>query len=129
MMFQPNLYQQYKTQSLETLTKGEIVVKLFEEASKQISTAIFLIKRDETPVNAYNAIAKAQKIISTLNYSLDMRFGLSVELRDMYLFIHQKLGEANADRDVTLMKDMLDLVDELKVTFKEAERLARMQQK
>ncbi|MDD2217461.1 MAG: flagellar export chaperone FliS [Eubacteriales bacterium] len=128
-MFQPNLYQQYKTQSLETLTKGEIVVKLFEETSKQISTAIFLIKNDQSPVNAYNAIAKAQKIISNLNFSLDMRFAISIDLRDMYQFIFEQLGEANAKRDVTLMKDILALVDDLKVTFREAEKLARIQQK
>lgn len=128
-MFQPNLYQQYKTQSLETLTKGEIVVKLFEEASKQIHTAIFLIERDEAPATAFNAVVKAQKIISTLNYSLDMRYAISIELRDMYLFIHQKLGEANASKDVPLLKSMLGLIDEFKVTFREAEKLARIKQK
>lgn len=128
-MFQPNLYQQYKTQALETLTQGELIVKLFEETSKQINTAIFLINNDQSPANAYNAIAKAQKIISTLNFSLDMRFAISVELRDMYQFIFEQLGQANAKKDVSLMKDLLSLVDDLKNTFKEADKLARIRQK
>ncbi len=124
-MQQANLYQQYKAQSLETLTKGEIVVKLFEEASKQISTGIFFYN-NENEYKAFNSIAKAQKIIQTLNFSLDMKYAISIELKEMYLFLHQKLGEANSKKDVSLMKELLTLVDDLKVTFKQAEKLARI---
>lgn len=124
-MQQANLYQQYKAQSLETLTKSEIVVKLFEEASKQVSTAIFLTNSGES-VKAYNCLGKAQKIISTLNLSLDMKYAISIELNDMYLFLFDKLGEANVNKDIPLMKELLSLIDELKVTFRQAEKLARM---
>ncbi|HVI42110.1 MAG TPA: flagellar export chaperone FliS [Anaerovoracaceae bacterium] len=124
-MQQANLYQQYKSQSLETLTKGEIVVKLFEEASKQISTAIFLISREET-VKSFNCIVKVQKIISTLDYSLDRKYAISIELNELYLFLIDKLGEANKNKDIKLMKELLSLIDELKITFRQAEKLARM---
>lgn len=124
-MQQANLYQQYKSQSLETLTKGEIVVKLFEEASKQISMGIFYL--NENAVKSFNSIAKAQKIIQTLNFSLDMKYAISIELNELYIFIHQKLGEANANKDVVLLKELLALVDDLKVTFRQAEKLARVQ--
>lgn len=122
---QANVYQQYKAQSLETLTKGELVVKLFEEASKQVTKGIFLKDQGDS-VSSYNAIAKAQKVISTLSFSLDMKRAISLELNEMYLFLHQKLGEANAKGDVALMKELLVLIDELKVTFRQAEKLARM---
>ncbi len=123
-----NIFQQYKAQSLETLTKGEIVVKLFEEASKQISTAIFLTSQGEK-VKAYNAISKAQKIISTLDSSLDRKFAISIELDQLYMFIHGKLSEAIISEDMILMKRLLKLVDELKVTFRQAEKLARANRK
>ncbi len=119
-----NLFQQYKAQTLETLTKGEIVVKLFEEASKQISMGIFFSNNGNT-YKSYNCIAKAQKIIKTLDFSLDMKYAISIELRDMYLFLHEKLGKAAADKDTALMKELLSLVDDLKVTFRQAEKLAR----
>ena len=124
-MQQANLYQQYKAQSLETLTKGEIVVKLFEEASKQIGIAIFFANNGNA-FKSYNCIAKAQKIIRTLEDSLDMKYAISLELRDMYLFLHQKLGEANSSKDVRLMKELLALVDDLKVTFRQADKMARV---
>lgn len=123
-MQQANLYQQYKAQSLETLTKGEIVVKLFEEASKQISMAIFFTNSGNG-VKAYNSIAKAQKILQSLSLSLDQRYAISIELNDMYLFLHGKLGEASVSKDIDLLKELLALVDDLKVTFRQAEKLAR----
>lgn len=124
-MQQANLYQQYKAQSLETLTKEEVVVKLFEEASKQISIAIFMTNSNNS-AKAYNCIAKAQKIIRTLDFSLDMRYAISIELDDMYMFLHAKLGEAAANKDAPLMKEILSLVDELKAAFRQADKLARM---
>ncbi|MDR1135412.1 MAG: flagellar protein FliS [Clostridiales Family XIII bacterium] len=121
---QNNLYAQYKAKSLETLTNGEIIVKLFEEVSKQISTAIFLTNQGED-VKAFNCIAKAQKIISTLTLSLDMSYGISLPLSDLYDFLHGELGKAVTAKDTALMKSSLSLVDELKVTFRQAERQAR----
>lgn len=123
-MQQANLYQQYKAQSLETLTKGEIVVKLFEETSKQISMAIFFHNSGNS-FKSFNCIAKAQKIIKTLDFSLDMKYAISIELHEMYLFLTAKLGEAISSKDISLMKELLSLVDDLKVTFRQAEKMAR----
>ncbi len=121
---QESIYQQYKTQSLETLTNGEIVVKLFEEASKQITIAIFLTNQKDV-AKAYNCIAKAQKIISALDASLDMHYEISNELREMYRFLHKSLSEAIVDQNTKLMKELLHIVDDFKITFRQADKLAR----
>ena len=123
-MQQATIYQQYKTQALETLTDGEIVIKLFEEASKQVSTSIFLLNRNDS-VKAFNCIVKAQKIITSLDRSLDMKYSISIELHDMYSFLFHELSKAVVQKDVTLMKDLLGIIDELKVTFRQADRIAR----
>jgi flagellar protein FliS len=119
-----NPYAQYKARSLETMTNGEIIVRLFEEASKQISTAIFLTSQGED-VKAFNCISKAQKVVSTLSLSLDMSYGISLSLSDLYTFVHGELGKAIAAKDTAAMKTMLGIIDELKVTFRQAERMAR----
>ena len=121
---QESIYQQYKTQSLETLTNGEIVVKLFEEASKQITMAIFLTNQKDN-AKAYNCIAKAQKIISALDLSLDMHYPISNELRDMYIFLHSALSDAIVNQDTKLMKELLHIVDDFKITFRQADKIAR----
>lgn len=119
-----NVYTQYKAQALSTLTMGEIVVKLFEEASKQISTAIFVSETD--PVRAFNGIMKSVRIIRELNNSLDMNRPISVDLRRMYEFLIDKLIETAGSKDQELLKDLLSLVDDLKESFRQAERMSRI---
>jgi flagellar protein FliS len=123
-MMEATIYQQYKTQSLATLTSGELVAKLFEEASKQIGIAIFLTNQHDA-AKAYDCIAKAQKIISTLEFSLDMNYPISIELTNLYQFLFKALSESIVNRDVELMKRLLHMVDELKVAFRQADRIAR----
>ncbi len=113
-------YKDSKRMALETLSKGKVVIKLFEEASKQIKVGIFQIDREDS-VKAYAAIAKAQKIISTLSQSLDMQYPISLELREMYDFIYGQLGQANVEKDKALLNDMWELVNELKVAFRQAD--------
>lgn len=125
-MQQATIFQQYKTQSIETLTNGEVVVKLFEEASKQINMAIFLTNNNNS-YKAFNAIVKARKIISSLNSSLDMKYAISIELRELYGFIEQQLVQVNGTGDLERMREILALVDDFKVTFRQAEKLARAQ--
>ncbi|MBK5244792.1 MAG: flagellar protein FliS [Eubacteriaceae bacterium] len=117
-----NAYQTSKRQALEILTKGEVVVRLFEEASKQVKMGIFLTEKQDS-AKAYNCIAKAQKVISSLNLSLDMQYPISIELNDIYGFIFEKLGEANAKQDVVLMRELWVLINDLKDSFKEADKL------
>ncbi|MBC3797045.1 flagellar export chaperone FliS [Acetobacterium tundrae] len=117
-----NAYQETKRLSLEALSKGDVVVKLYEEASKQLKMAIILNERQEY-VKAFNCVAKCQKIISSLTGSLDMQYPISIELEQLYGFMYEKLGEANARRDTKLMNDILPMINELKDSFKEANNI------
>lgn len=120
-----NAYQESKRYAIESLSKGEVVVKLFEEATKQLKMAIIFTEREEN-VKAYNAIGKCQKIISSLNLSLDMQYPISIELSEMYGFIHTKLGEVAVNRDIQLMNDIWSLINDLKESFKEAEKMNKL---
>lgn len=100
-------------------------MKLFEEASKQVTMSMFLISREET-VNAFNCIQKARKIISALQNNLDMKYPIAGELYPIYQFIYEKLGEASVSKDVALLKELLSLIDDFKVTFRQADKLSRI---
>lgn len=124
-MQQANVYMQYKDQSLDTLTNGEIVIKLFEEASKQVNLAIYSIGRDNI-VQAFNSTTKAQRIMAALRASLDIKYPISKELDELYMFIHEQLRVANLNKDITLFKDLLGMVDDFKIAFRQADKLSRM---
>lgn len=118
-----NAYQESKRFAIESLSKEDVVIKLFEEAAKQLKMAVILTERQEF-VKVYNCIAKCQKIISSLQNSLDMRYPISIELNEMYGFIYSKLGEASVSKDLKLMQDIYTLIVELKDSFEEAGRLS-----
>lgn len=121
-----NAYQENKRMAIEALSKEDVVVKLYEEASKQLKMAIILTERAEF-VKAFNCVSKCQKVISSLNLSLDMRYPISKELNELYEFIYEKLGEANVNRDIKLINDLLFLINELKDSFKEANKINNVQ--
>lgn len=123
-----NPYQVYKNQSLQTLTQGEILVKLFEEASKQINFSILLTEKQDA-VGAYNCVSKAQKIVSTLRNSLDMNYAISINLAEIYLFVNDELGKALVDKDTETLKRLAGILDNLKDAFKEADKIARSQKR
>lgn len=124
-MQQSNVYMKYKEQSLETLTNGEVVIKLFEEASKQINMAMYAITGGNI-AQASNSTTKAQKIISALRSSLDMKYPISKELDELYMFINEQLRLANINKDMTLFKDLLGMVDDFKLAFRQANKLSRI---
>ena len=123
-----NPYQVYKNQSLQTLTQGEILVKLFEEASKQINFSILLTEKQDA-VGASNCVSKAQKIVSTLRNSLDMHYAISINLAEIYLFVNDELGKALVDKDTETLKRLAGILDNLKDAFKEADKIARSQKR
>lgn len=119
-----NPYQQYKEQTLSTLTQGELLVKLYDELIKQLTIAKLKIKQgDLGSVN--NAMTKSQTIVGTLSDSLDMRFPVSKELRDMYAFISKHMLQANLKKDIQMIDDCIPLVRDLRDTFDEANKLSR----
>ncbi len=78
-----NPYQQYKQQSIMTMTQGELVVQLFEGCSKKLNLAVYYIESNETD-KADEQLYKAQRIVNYLNASLDRSVPISNELAALY---------------------------------------------
>lgn len=120
----PNPYQRYKEQSLSTLAPGEILVKLYDESLKQLTLA--KLKIDQKDYGASdNAFLKVQSILSTLADSLDMRYPISKELRNMYAFLSQHLLRASIKKDVQMVDDCVPLIRDLRDAFDSADKVNR----
>lgn len=115
----------YREQTIMTMTPGEMIVRLFEESEKQISIAIVCI--DEKNIQgANNAFQKAQRIFTYLKASLDFKYQLSDNLSALYDFFIRRLVESNISKSKEPAEEILPLVSELRDTFQQGERLARM---
>ena len=84
-MAAPNPYQQYKEQSIMTMTPGELVVQLFEGCSKKLNRAVYYIENGSND-KADEELYKAQRIINYLNASLDRSIDISNNLAALYDF-------------------------------------------
>ena len=121
-----NPYEQYQKQSVMTMTQGEMLTKLYEEIIKQLSGAVvFIDSKDFSKAN--QALQKAQKIFNHLKVTLDHKYRISQNLDSLYNFFIQQIILANIRKEVKPIQDIIPMVEELRDTFIQADRIARKQ--
>ena len=111
-----NAYSAYKKQSLTTLTPMEIVVKLYDEAERQMNRAIYYIG-EKNYESSNNCLKKTQDIVNALRSVLDMDIPISKNLDSLYEFFNRQLIEANVKKDVEIIKELLPMFADLKDAF------------
>ncbi|MCC5909266.1 MAG: flagellar export chaperone FliS [Clostridiaceae bacterium] len=124
-MAMQNPYNQYKENNIKTASPENLTLMLYNGALKFINQGKLFI--DEKNVSKSNdAIQKAQAIIQELNITLDMQYEISKNLRSLYTYILDKLVEANISKDKAILDEAGVMVTELRDTWKEAMKLAKM---
>lgn len=120
-----NPYLKYKEQSVMTMTPGEMVVRLFEEAIKQLTMARSAINNHK--IEAANAaLLKSQNIIRHLRSTLNMQYEISGNLAMLYDFFIRQIIESNIKKDPQPIDAIIPMLTELKDSFAQAEKLARI---
>lgn len=118
-----NGYQQYKQQSVGTMTNGEMLTLLFDGAIRNITSAeLALQKEDYTFFEV--SIEKAEKIIRYLSGMLNMSYAVSKDLYRLYDYFLYELGRLRAGRKKEIIDELKRMLAELRDTFKEADRIA-----
>ena len=111
-----NAFSAYKKQSVTTLTPGDVVVKLYMEAERQLNRASYYI-----PLKNYEetnkALIKAQDIINALRSCLDMKISVSKNLDSLYEYFNREIVEANIKKDKAKVDALLPMIAELREAF------------
>lgn len=123
-----NGYQQYKQNSVQTASPEELTLMLYDGCLKFMRQAKIFIVEKKVP-EAHNSIMRAQAIIEELNLTLNMDIPVSLNLRQLYVFILEQLIEANASKDAQYIDTIYPMVEELRDTWKEAMRRAKIERK
>lgn len=119
-----NPYAKYATQSVMTMTKGEMLAKLYEALIKNMRLGVVGIEQnDAVATNTY--LQKAQSIITYLVSTLDRKYPVSANLLSLYDFFNRQIIAANVKKDAGMINEIIPLVEELRATFIDADRLAR----
>ena len=117
---------EYQKQAINTMSRGELLVKLFEAAIKNIKFAsILMTQKDYEQAEIY--INKAERIFNHLCSILDRNYSISLELYRIYRFLNQELIRAKIKRDATILDNIMPLVQELHSTWVEANKLTHIQ--
>lgn len=122
-----NPYDNYKQQSVMTMTRGEMLVKLYDEVIRQLNSACRSIQ--EKDIAATNqSLQKCQMILNYLDNTLDKKYEVSASLSSLYDFFIRQIVSANMRKEASLLVEILPMITELRDTFVQAEKLSRMGQ-
>ncbi|WP_206459595.1 flagellar export chaperone FliS [Anaerovorax sp. IOR16] len=119
-------FQHYKEQSVFTMTKGEMLILLYDEIVKKLNKAKILANNKDF-ANFEVEIDKTRKIVLYLINTLDLKYAVSTNLSRLYEFFIFELSRLNASRNLAIIDEMIPLIIDLRDTYKEADRLARKQ--
>ncbi len=118
-----NGYEQYKMQSVNTMTSGERLLLLYDELLKRLTRAQLALEEEEYEIFE-RAVVRSQEIVQYLNHTLNMEYSISMDLRRMYEFFLFELSRLQAGRNPVVIEELKPLVSELRDAFKEADKVA-----
>ncbi|MDD4089500.1 MAG: flagellar protein FliS [Tissierellia bacterium] len=119
-----NSLEQYKKTSVNTMTRGELLILLFDEAIKKLNQSKLLMEHEDN-ANANICLTKARHIFYYLTATLDDKYQISRELSDLYLFFNGEIMKASSLSSTKHIDDILPIIKELRNTWAEADILAR----
>ena len=109
----------YQETAVSTQNQGRLVVMLYEGAIRFLTQAVDDIQQRDYAAKGYN-IQKAADIIYELNTVLNMEQGgqIAQNLRALYNFMLRQLNEANLQKDVQKIEEVITLLKELNQSWR-----------
>lgn len=117
-----NAYAQYTNSKVLTASPAELTLMLYDGAIKFCNIAIEAIKENQVE-KAHTNIVKAENIIDYLRTTLDMKYEVAQDFERMYLYISDRLVEANFKKDIEIVEEVNIHLHAIRDTWKEVMRL------
>ncbi len=107
------------------MTRGELLIMLYDEIIKRLTRAEFAIQNNQMELFD-QSIQRCSEIIRYLSDTLDRKYEISQELARMYDFFQVQIARIIARRNTEQIAELKELVTELRDSFKEANKVARV---
>jgi flagellar protein FliS len=117
---------QYREQAISTMSKGELLVKLFDEELKNLKYASMLFQNGNCEAGK-KCTTKCKDILNYLCAILDDKYSLSADLRKVYSYFICEIIRADTSRDAAPLDKITPMIQDLRETWAQAEKLSRMQ--
>lgn len=122
MSMSAQAYDQYKKTSVETLSPGKLLIMLYEGAIKNVRNARRAIQ-DNNLNQAHIQLLKAQDILIELMATLNMDYKISESLYALYEYLHNRLVDANVNKDILVLDEVEGFLHELRDTWQEVVKM------
>lgn len=108
----------YKENSIASATPEELTLMLYNGSLKFMN-----IGKDAIEKNDYqrknDALLRAQQIITELQASLNMDYEISEEMDSLYMFINEKLIDANINKSTKDIDEAMEIMMGIREAWKE----------
>lgn len=118
-------FQQYKEQSINTMTQGELLLLLYDELVKRTTRAELALEKKDYPLFE-ESINRCLEIIRYLDKTLDRKYDIGVQLHRLYDFFCYEFSRIKVGRNAGQLKRVKPMLIELRDSFRTAEKTSGM---
>ena len=120
-------YQQYKQQSINSMTSGELLLMLYDELVKRSTLASIALDRKEWTAFE-EAIDRCMDIVNYLDETLDRQYPISQDLGRMYDYFTYELGRIKIGRNKKELERLRPMLADMRDAFRTAEKSSGSQE-
>ena len=117
--YSANPQEAYRRQNILTASPAELIIMLYDGLLKDVRLAIRAIGKNNAEAT-HRHLMKAQAIVAELINCLDLSFSIAADLMNLYDFLLHTLAEANAAKDAAMLEPLLEIIETLRDTWREA---------
>ena len=122
----PVAYAQYNNSKVLTASPAELTLMLYEGAIKFCNIAVMAVEKKDVQ-KAHTNIVKVENIVNYLQSTLDMKYPVSQDFDRIYVYLQQRLTQANMKKDPEILNEVCEHLRSLRDTWKEV--MAKSQHK
>ncbi len=119
-----NAYAQYNNSRVLTASPAELTLMLYDGAIKFCNIAAEASLQKDVS-RAHTNIIKVENIVDYLRTTLDMNYAVAQDFERMYVYLHQRLVEANMKKDAEILEEVNEHLHTIRDTWKEVMRINR----
>ena len=114
-------YQQYKQQSINSMTPGELLLMLYDELVKRSTLASMALEKENWP-QFEEAMDRCIDIVNYLDETLDRKYPISRDLSRMYDYFTYEMGRIKTGRNKKELAHLRPMLVDMRDTFRAAEK-------
>ena len=114
-------YQQYKQQSINSMTPGELLLLLYDELVKRATIASMALEKKDYEL-LESTVQRCIDIIHYLDETLDRQYPISHDLSRLYEYFTFQFRRVMIGRNAEVLRELRPMLSEMRDTFRIAEK-------